>query len=282
MNSLEKIDGTETKPLNETEPTLSKGQKKRAKKQQKKYSESSEGNNGKIENESKPVDTPLTVDVASDKPTTETVENDGVPTLKTVSNTSSTDSEEARDQFEEMAISRRPEPIVPIIKRFDVNGKQLRTMPGKAHVFLGEITPHNIMQLKKLNEAVFPIAYNDKFYVEARVCGDLGRLAYYNDAVVGAVCCRIDDISDEKALYLMTLGTLAAYRQCGIGTILINYALKLCKKMKEIKTMYLHVQVNNQKAVQFYEKHGFINDGIIEDYYRINPRDAYLLIKRIR
>lgn len=66
--------------------------------------------------------------------------------------------------------------------------------------------------------------------------------------------------------------------------------------MEEIKTMYLHVQVsrkkwiwkkvifqvNNKNAVQFYEKHGFTNDGIIEDYYRISPRDAYLLIKRIR
>ncbi|UMM41021.1 hypothetical protein L5515_017468 [Caenorhabditis briggsae] len=172
--------------------------------------------------------------------------------------------------------------LVPLIQRFDVNGKPLRTIAGNIPVHLGEITPHNILQLKKLNEAVFPIAYNDKFYVEARTCGDLGRLAYYNDVVVGAVCCRIDDISDEKSLYLMTLGTLAAYRQCGIGTILINYALKLCKKLEEVKTMYLHVQVNNEKAVSFYEKHGFVNDGIIEDYYRISPRDAYLLIKRIR
>ncbi|CAP32780.2 Protein CBG14164 [Caenorhabditis briggsae] len=159
--------------------------------------------------------------------------------------------------------------LVPLIQRFDVNGKPLRTIAGNIPVHLGEITPHNILQLKKLNEAVFPIAYNDKFYVEARTCGDLGRLAYYNDVVVGAVCCRIDDISDEKSLYLMTLGTLAAYRQYKIMSRKISYRGK-------------SFQVNNEKAVSFYEKHGFVNDGIIEDYYRISPRDAYLLIKRIR
>uniref|UniRef100_A0A1I7UAH1 N-terminal methionine N(alpha)-acetyltransferase NatE n=1 Tax=Caenorhabditis tropicalis TaxID=1561998 RepID=A0A1I7UAH1_9PELO len=238
---------------NETEPTLSKSQKKRAKKQQKKNSESADEKRSSSKSESE------------EKPSTD-------------------ESKEEKSKEEELTVElpKKKQQIVPMIRKFDENGKALRTIAGNGQVFLGEITPHNIMQLKRLNEAVFPIAYNDKFYVEARTCGDLGRLAYYNDVVVGAVCCRIDDISDEKALYLMTLGTLAAYRQCGIGTVLIDYALKLCKKMEEIKTMYLHVQVNNQNAVHFYEKHGFTNDGIIEDYYRISPRDAYLLIKRIR
>lgn len=27
---------------------------------------------------------------------------------------------------------------------------------------LGDITPHNIKQLKKLNSSVFPVSYNDK------------------------------------------------------------------------------------------------------------------------
>ncbi|KAF1747593.1 hypothetical protein GCK72_024058 [Caenorhabditis remanei] len=236
----------------ETEPTLSKSAKKRAKKQQKKASES-----------------------ADDQPGTEKIDGE----------TSDGPKETTDEKTVDKVVPKKKDPVemlVPMIKKFDVNGKPVRTIAGHGSVYLGEITPHNILQLKKLNEAVFPIAYNDKFYVEARTCGDLGRLAYYNDVVVGAVCCRIDDISDEKSLYLMTLGTLAAYRQCGIGTHLIYYALKLCKKMEEIKTMYLHVQVNNQTAVQFYERHGFTNDGIIEDYYRISPRDAYLLIKRIR
>lgn len=30
------------------------------------------------------------------------------------------------------------------------------------HIELGDVTPHNIRQLKKLNSVVFPIAYTDK------------------------------------------------------------------------------------------------------------------------
>ena len=42
-------------------------------------------------------------------------------------------------------------------------------------------------------------------------------LAYYNDIVVGAVCCRIDQTEDARRLYIMTLGCLAPYRRLGIG-----------------------------------------------------------------
>lgn len=41
--------------------------------------------------------------------------------------------------------------------------------------------------------------------------------AYFNDLVVGAVCCRVEVNNDQKKLYIMTLGVLAPYRRLGIG-----------------------------------------------------------------
>lgn len=71
---------------------------------------------------------------------------------------------------------------------------------------LGDVTPHNIKLLRKVNTVVFPVSYHDKFYKVRGVwlcmltsslqdvleAGELAKLAYFNDIVVGAVCCRVD------------------------------------------------------------------------------------------
>ena len=81
---------------------------------------------------------------------------------------------------------------------------------------LGDITPHNIKLLRKVNTVVFPVSYHDKFYKVRQDCqildqdldvniiqdvleaGELAKLAFYNDIVVGGVCCRVDTSSVGK------------------------------------------------------------------------------------
>ena len=41
--------------------------------------------------------------------------------------------------------------------------------------------------------------------------------AYFNDIVVGGVCCRVEMEGEQKRLYIMTLGVLAPYRRLGVG-----------------------------------------------------------------
>ena len=63
---------------------------------------------------------------------------------------------------------------------------------------------------------------------------------------------------------------------------LLDYILKKAVEDKEIKEVYLHVQVNNEAAKSFYLRHGFDEVEVIKDYYRkIDPADCYLFRRLI-
>jgi len=48
----------------------------------------------------------------------------------------------------------------------------------------------------------------------------------------------------------------------------------------KICRIYLHVQVSNEAAKHFYERHGFKESGIDERYYqKIRPSGAWILEK---
>jgi len=48
----------------------------------------------------------------------------------------------------------------------------------------------------------------------------------------------------------------------------------------DIDEIYLHVQINNDKAIKFYQKFGFTVTDTIKDYYKkIEPADCHVLTK---
>jgi ribosomal protein S18 acetylase RimI-like enzyme len=63
--------------------------------------------------------------------------------------------------------------------------------------------------------------------------------AYYNDVVVGGVCCRIDTTEDQRRLYIMTLGCLAPYRRAGIGTKMLQHVLKYVEDDGNFDSIFL-------------------------------------------
>ncbi|XP_069961316.1 N-alpha-acetyltransferase 50 isoform X1 [Cherax quadricarinatus] len=147
---------------------------------------------------------------------------------------------------------------------------------------LGDVTPHNIKQLKLLNQVVFPVSYNDKFYKDVLEAGELAKLAYYNDMVVGGVCCRVDVLDGQRRLYIMTLGCLAPYRRLGIGTKMLEHVLNFVEREGNFNSIFLHVQVNNDGALDFYKKFGFEVVETKQHYYkRIEPADAHVLQKTL-
>jgi hypothetical protein len=81
-----------------------------------------------------------------------------------------------------------------------------RQCAGRCNIELGDITQHNIQQIKRLNEAVFPVTYNERFYKDIADHSEFSKIVFFNDCVVGAVSCRLEIKDNEKKLYIMTLG----------------------------------------------------------------------------
>ena len=68
-----------------------------------------------------------------------------------------------------------------------------------------------------------------------------------------------------------------------IASKLLDHILSRAQENEHIHEVFLHVQISNLDAKAFYEKHGFKDDGIINDYYKkIDPPHCYILKKNLR
>jgi len=177
----------------------------------------------------------------------------------------------------------------------------------KLSLTFGEITEKNVGQLQVLNSVLFPVKYNEKFYTDLlRLHTPLTVLAYHNDILVGAVCCRVeshplqssssvvvvvvneagsaDSSSTIKKLYIMTLGVLAPYRRLGIGSKLLEAALKFSKKeAPQAEVIFASVWTMNTSAVEFYKRHGFQIVKTVHEYYKnLDPGDCFVVEKNLK
>ena len=80
----------------------------------------------------------------------------------------------------------------------------------------------------------------------------------------------------------MTLGCLAPYRRLGIGTKMLKHVMEIIQNDGNFDAVVLHVQINNEGALEFYKKFGFEIVETKKAYYkRIEPADAHVLEKKI-
>lgn len=155
------------------------------------------------------------------------------------------------------------------------------------NIVFGDVTEKNVQQMRILNQAIFPVQYQEKFY-ESVIKAPPGfvRMAYYNDILVAAVACRKEQQPEKDGgasrLYIMTLGVLAPYREHGIGNQLLDHVFQLTKTpaCSDVREIYLHVHTANDVAVDFYKKHGFEVTETLKNYYKnIDPSDCYYVRK---
>jgi ribosomal protein S18 acetylase RimI-like enzyme len=70
------------------------------------------------------------------------------------------------------------------------------------------------------------------------------------------------------------------YRSRSLGSQSLELVIKAAeaRSKPKINRIYLHVQLSNDGAKSFYERHGFKEVQIHEGYYKkIEPHDAWIL-----
>ncbi|THU77263.1 hypothetical protein K435DRAFT_824382 [Dendrothele bispora CBS 962.96] len=113
-----------------------------------------------------------------------------------------------------------------------------------SRVSFASLTLNNLGTVQRLNSVLFPIKYTEKFY---------------------------------EGKFLQTwfsMGVLAPYRSRGLDfqTLQLILDAAISHEKPGINKIYLH----------FYEKHGFKQVGLHENYYKkIVPHDAWILEKTI-
>mmetsp|Transcript_41574 Transcript_41574/g.105325 ORF Transcript_41574/g.105325 Transcript_41574/m.105325 type:complete len:242 (-) Transcript_41574:219-944(-) len=163
-------------------------------------------------------------------------------------------------------------------------------LDGPAAVTFAYVNGDNLVHLKALNRAIFPVPYKDKFYHDCCAFQEVTQLAFYRGEAVGNVACRLErcpaghpgESMGAARLYIMTLGLLAPYRGMGIGGALLRRVLAAVEFDPNIAEAYLHVQTSNEEALSFYSKHGFTIVDTIRNYYRrLQPPDCHVLARRL-
>ena len=91
--------------------------------------------------------------------------------------------------------------------------------------------------------------------------------------------CPLDSFQNRKSIELVRLYVLKEYHGTGVANKLIDFAFDFARK-SGFEIMYLSVWEYNFRARGFYEKHGFVNTGLENDFpLGSTPQTDYWFVK---
>uniref|UniRef100_A0A8C9DLT5 N-alpha-acetyltransferase 50 n=1 Tax=Prolemur simus TaxID=1328070 RepID=A0A8C9DLT5_PROSS len=106
---------------------------------------------------------------------------------------------------------------------------------------LGDVTPHNVKQLKRLNQVTFPVSYNDKVYKDVLEVGELGIGTKMLNHVLNI--CEKDGTFDNIYLHVQISNesVIDVYRKFGFE--IIETKKNYCKGIEPAHVLQKNLQV---------------------------------------
>lgn len=169
---------------------------------------------------------------------------------------------------------------------------------GRDIITLDDLTKNNLGTFRKIIEVTLPTTYPESWYTNSLNSDQITKLAFYSELPVGQVKGKLINSSHKvpnfevansnnmnlkmipNAVYIESFSVLKAYRNLGIGSKLLEWLIDEAK-LKFIHEIVLHVHVDNQAAIEWYKKKGFVpSEEVVKDYYKqqgLSNPDAIVL-----
>jgi ribosomal protein S18 acetylase RimI-like enzyme len=114
----------------------------------------------------------------------------------------------------------------------------------------------------------------DNLCIELLAGKHLMFVAKFEEEILGFINAKINDWN--RSIYIQELFINSLDRGKGYGTELLNKIFETARKMK-MRIVFLDLSPNNEKAMKFYLKNGFIKAGYIDNFFD-DPKDPKAII----
>ena len=144
--------------------------------------------------------------------------------------------------------------------------------------FLRPMSKEDLDDIMRIEDVIYDFPWTRQIFL------DCLRVGYF---------CHVVEVEGELAGYcIMSVGASEAHilnlcisdhhRRLGLGQKLLLHMLTMAKN-KEINTVFLEVRPSNEAALALYDKLGFNQIGIRNDYYpaKVGREDAVILAKSL-
>ena len=155
-------------------------------------------------------------------------------------------------------------------------------------IALERITPRNALIFKAVRLRALqdtPSAFGSTYAKESQLADaewvaragnmdgerSIGFFAIDVGVACGIAACLLDQ-ADVTQAHLISMWTAPTHRQRGVGRLLVDKILEWTRERK-VRALRLMVVCNNETAIKFYERLGFMRTGRTERY----PNDPALI-----
>lgn len=137
--------------------------------------------------------------------------------------------------------------------------------------------PYDLERVAEISKKSLSEHYADNLFIEIyQSWPEAFLIGEWNDQIVAFMTGRRMTRTDAR---ILMFAVDEKFRSHGIGTILINRFIEVCKS-EMIITVRLEVRTDNARGIKFYQKNGFEVTSILRNYYS-DGSDAYIMSRQI-